>query len=131
MSEFTGLPDFSFTKSDADIQVRHVEAAGADGDMHKGEKERHPLHTPTDETKDHFNQLAKAAADSNTILVAKKSPYRFCVYREDREIFIDIVILDGSGKIAAIKKKNITHEEFAKWLRHIEEREGLFLDETI
>ncbi|MFH0920013.1 MAG: hypothetical protein V1913_06585 [Fibrobacterota bacterium] len=131
MSEFSGLPDFSFTNSDADINIRPVAATGADGDMHKGGKERHPQHPATDEAKDHFIQLTKAAADSNAILVSKKSPYRFCVYREDQEVFIDIVILDSGGKIAAIKKKNITHDEFVKWLRHIEEREGLFLDETI
>src|SRR3989339_1246265 len=124
MSEFTGLPDFSFTQSDANLNVHPVEASGANPDMHPGSREKHPSHPPqADETKDHFLQLAKAAADSNALLIKKNSPYRFCVYRENQEIFIDIVLLDNNGKIASIKKKNITHEEFAKWLRHIEERE--------
>lgn len=82
------------------------------------------------EAKDHFAELSKAAELAHEILVKKNSPYRFCIYKENDEIFIDIVILDLNGKIASVKKKNITHDEFYKWMDHIEEQEGLFFDEN-
>jgi len=57
-----------------------------------------------------------------------KSPYRFCVYQEDDDVFIDVVILGEDGKIKKIEKKNITDDEFSTWLNHIENGYGLLLD---
>ncbi len=83
-----------------------------------------------DEAGDHFQQLSKAADLANEILKREKSPYRFRVYQEGEEIFIDIVIVDDDGKIKETKKKNITHDEFTTWLNHIEQGNGLFFDIT-
>ena len=78
----------------------------------------------------HFEQLAEAAEESHNILVKEKSPYRFCVYRKEDEVFIDVVILDENGKIKEIKKSNITEDEFTTWLTHIHGGRGLLIDET-
>ncbi len=76
----------------------------------------------------HFEALASAAERAHDRLVQTKSPYRFCVYQNDRETFIDIVLLDQNGKIKEIKKRNITHQEFLSLMRHIEKGEGLLID---
>jgi hypothetical protein len=81
-----------------------------------------------DEAGDHFLQLSKAAKLANDTLERDKSPYRFRVYQEGKEVFIDIVIVDGSLTIQETKKTNITHEEFTTWLNHIEQGNGLFFD---
>ncbi len=83
-----------------------------------------------DEAGNHFQQLSKAADLANEILKREKSPYRFRVYQEGEEVFIDIVVVDDSGTIVEAKKTNITHEEFTICLNHIEQGNGLFFDIT-
>ena len=81
-----------------------------------------------EEAKDHFDELIRAAATAHVTLVANNSPYRFCVYREGEDIFIDIVYLNKKGDVEKTVKKNITHEEFQKILQDIDAKEGLFFD---
>jgi uncharacterized FlaG/YvyC family protein len=131
MSEFTGLPDFSFTKKGDDLTVHGVEAIKADRDATK-DNEKKKKHQPhLEEAVDHFDELTRAAERAHKILELSNSPYRFCIYKENDEIFIDIVIKNSEGGATLVKKKNITHEEFLKLLKHVAEREGLFLDETV
>ncbi len=93
------------------------------------EKEQHE-HKQKDEAGDHFQQLSKAAELAHDTLKKDNSPYRFHVYQEGEEVFIDIVIVDNDGTIREAKKTNITHEEFTTWLNHIEQGNGLFFDIT-
>ncbi len=95
-----------------------------------GKKKEQEEHKHRDEAGDHFQQLSKAADLANEILKRDKSPYRFRVYQEEEEVFIDIVIVDDDGTIKEAKKTNITHEEFTTWLNHIEQGNGLFFDIT-
>tara|TARA_B100001964_G_C14001049_1_gene494999 strand:+ start:367 stop:723 length:357 start_codon:yes stop_codon:yes gene_type:complete len=93
-----------------------------------GKKKEQEERKHKDEAGDHFLQLSKAAKLANDTLERDKSPYRFRVYQEGKEVFIDIVIVDGSLTIQETKKTNITHEEFTTWLNHIEQGNGLFFD---
>ncbi len=95
-----------------------------------GKKKDKQEHKHRDEAGDHFQQLSKAAELAHEVLVRNHSPYRFRVYQEGEEIFIDIVIVDDDGKIKETKKKNITHDEFTTWLNHIEQGNGFFFDIT-
>ena len=95
-----------------------------------GKKNGKQEHKHRDEAGNHFQQLSKAAELAHDVLEKSNSPYRFCVYQEGEEIFIDIVIVDDDGKIKETKKKNITHDEFSTWLNHIEQGNGLFFDIT-
>jgi hypothetical protein len=79
----------------------------------------------------HFDSLAKAAERAHEILERNNSPFRFCVYRESNDVFIDLAILNNNGKIKDIIKKDITHQEFSIWLDRIEKRDGLLLDAEI
>ncbi|MBN2144535.1 MAG: hypothetical protein JW774_07920 [Candidatus Aureabacteria bacterium] len=84
-----------------------------------------------EENKSHFDELSRAAEQAHHLLIKNKSPYRFCVYQEGEEIMIDIVRLDSNGAIRDTVRKNITHEDFFKWLEHIENGEGLIVDESV
>ncbi len=85
---------------------------------------------PGDEAGKHFDSLKDAADQANSELEKKKSSYRFYIYQEENDIFINLVRLDGDGNVAEVKKKNITHQEFAELIKHIQEGEGLFFDST-
>ncbi len=95
-----------------------------------GKREDQQEHKHKDEAGDHFQQLSNAAKLANDALERDKSPYRFRVYQEGEEVFIDIVIVDDDLTIKETKKTNITHEEFTTWLNHIEQGNGLFFDIT-
>lgn len=95
-----------------------------------GKKKDQQEHTSNDEAGSHFQQLYSATELANDVLEKDKSPYRFRVYQEGEEVFIDIVIIDDDGNIKETKKTNITHEEFTTWLNHIEQGNGLFFDIT-
>ena len=95
-----------------------------------GKREDQQEHKHKDEAGDHFQQLSNAAKLANDTLERDKSPYRFRVYQEGEEVFIDIVIVDDDLTIKETKKTNITHEEFTTWLNHIEQGNGLFFDIT-
>ncbi len=81
-----------------------------------------------DEAGKHFESLKDAADQANRDLEKKRSPYRFYIYREFDETFINLVRLDGEGNVVEVKKKNITHQELADLIKHIHEGEGLFFD---
>lgn len=95
-----------------------------------GKKKEKEEHKHKDEAGNHFQQLSNAAKLANDVLEKDKSPYRFRVYQEGEEVFIDIVIVDDDLTIKETKKTNITHEEFTTWLNHIEQGNGLFFDIT-
>ena len=94
----------------------------------KNKRRQQLSHHKKEEAKDHFEELARAAETAHITLVQNQSPYRFCVYKKEQEIFIDIVYLNKKGKITRTIKKNITHEEFHKILQDIAAKEGLFFD---
>ncbi len=75
-----------------------------------------------------FAELSEATDRAHAALLKEKSPYRFCVYQDKNETFIDIVLLDMHGKIKEIKKNNITEKDFFHWMHHIERGEGLLID---
>lgn len=83
-----------------------------------------------DEAGEHFEALRETARLVNDELEAKRSPYRFYIYRENDDIFINLVRLDRYGRIAEVKKKNITHREFTDLIARIEQGEGLLFDGT-
>jgi hypothetical protein len=94
-----------------------------------GKKKKHPQQDhPEKEVRGFFNALSVAAEKSNNELIKKNLPYRFCVYEEAGEVFIDLVVLDENGKIVEEKKKNIGHQNFSRMIDDIAKSEGLFFD---
>ncbi|MBD3392949.1 MAG: hypothetical protein GF418_12660 [Chitinivibrionales bacterium] len=77
---------------------------------------------------DYFRTLAKRAEASNEELEKKRLPYRFRVYQGGQKVFIDLVTLHASGKVKKTVRRNITDEDFDKWIEDLSSLEGLFLD---
>jgi len=99
-------------------------------DTKKRESGREHKEKRNDEAGDHFESLKETADLVNRDLDHKNSPYRFYLYREHEEIYINLVRLDGEGSVVEVKKKNITHQEFTDLIRQIQDGEGLFFDST-
>ncbi len=55
-----------------------------------------------DEVKTHFQALTEMVHEAHQELEAKKSPYRFCIYQESNDVFIDVVTINQSGTIDKI-----------------------------
>jgi hypothetical protein len=100
-----------------------------DPEKHRREPS-HERREKDDEAAGHFESLKETADLVNRELEEKKSPYRFYIYREFDDVFINLVRLDSDGKISEVKRKNITHHEFAGLLQQIQQGEGLFFDST-
>ncbi len=98
--------------------------------LKQGKKKEQEEHKHKDEAGDHFQQLSKAAEVAHDTLKKDNSPYRFRIYQEGEEVFIDIVIVDEEGTVKETKKTNITHDDFITCLNHIEQGNGLFFDIT-
>ena len=118
------LMDDEYRINDIIYPNRWTSSVNPDGKKKKRERKQQ------EKVKDRFHSLAKAAELSNSLLEKNNSPYRFCVYQKDEEVFIDIVILDKNGNILDLKKKNITSQEFSTWMSKIENGDGLFFDAT-
>lgn len=109
-----------------------IEAVHPKQDVSNEEQKKKQNQSPfKEQNKDHFKELADAVEVIHKILIEKNVPYRFCVYREQDEIMIDIVKLNSLGKIIKTIKRNITHEDFYKWIEHIENQDGLVFDESM
>ena len=128
--ERTGIPEK--TKSSNMEKVnRSVETGGRDAVVDP-EKKRHDHENPRrergDEAREHFESLKTSADLINRELELKKSPYRFFLYRDLEDIFINLVRLNSTGAVIEVKRKNITHQEFADLIRHLDKGEGLFYE---
>ncbi len=116
---------------DFDIHVEKIDTTeDFRGQKRRKKKKKKKNQTTDSEASDHFDEIAHAAERVHAVLKKKKSPYRFCVYRDGSEIYIDIVMLDPRGSIQKTLKKNITHREFASLVKNIETLDGLLIDFT-
>jgi uncharacterized FlaG/YvyC family protein len=93
-------------------------------------KRENPRQHSKKEARDYFHTLDTAAEATNERLKKKGLPYRFHVYREGEEVFIDVVALDGQGRIIEEKRKNISHDDFERLIEDVSQFEGLFFDGT-
>jgi hypothetical protein len=91
-------------------------------------KGRHHSEQQPKDSKDYIKTIARAAEASNEKLVQLKLPYRFCVYVEGEDIFIDLVVLDKDGKIINEKKKKISQQDFERLIEDVSQIEGLYVD---
>jgi uncharacterized FlaG/YvyC family protein len=110
-------------------QIQDSRALKGLGEKHEQQKkDKQQQHNPFRESKDYVHTITKAAEASNEKLVRLNLPYRFSVYSEGDEVFIDIVVRDENGKTVTEKKKNISHDEFARLIEDVSQIEGLFFD---
>ncbi|OVE73681.1 hypothetical protein BVX93_01030, partial [bacterium B13(2017)] len=99
---------------------------------YKQQKDNNDQKNPQKDTaSQHFQELTKVAEKAHEELVKHNSPYRFCIYKENNNIFIDIVLLNNENTIIKITKKNISLEYFSHILEEIHQGKGLFIEKTI
>lgn len=116
---------------DFDINIRRVNESGAfkdQGGRRQGQ-ERKKKETSEGPVLDHFQEISASVELAHQALERKHSPYRFRVYREDNEVFIDIILLDDHGG-STIVRKNITDQEFSNIIKNIETLDGILIDYT-
>jgi hypothetical protein len=106
-----------------------IQGLGRHGNEEKGKRQEHQPPLKKD-AREYFHTLEKAAEGSNEYCAKKGLPYRFRVYLEDNDVFIDLVVLDTAGKIIEEKRKNISHEDFTRLIEDVTSIEGLFFDGT-
>jgi len=102
--------------------------AATDQNKRKREAGNEEARDQIDEAGGHFEILKKSVDLINAELERKNSHYRLYLFRENEDIFINLVRLDGGGEIVEIKRKNITHQEFNELIGHLEKGEGLIID---
>lgn len=81
-------------------------------------------------TRRYFHTLSKAIEASNDYCAKKGLPYRFRLYQENENVYIDLLVLDGNGNILDEKRRNITEEDFSRVIDDISNVAGLFYDGT-
>jgi hypothetical protein len=101
--------------------------------VHNERDKKHERQQPRErkDAKDYFHTLNTAAQTSNAFLTKKRLPYRFHVYMENEEVFIDLVALDTHGNVIGEKRKNISHQDFARLIEDVSQIEGIIFDGTV
>ena len=106
---------------DYDFFIKRIDRSDGFGEKRKRNPQKKKKNKPHgNEVKDNFEALTQASDRINKILQAKKSLNRFCIYRDNKDIFIDLVIMDENNKITKIIRRNITHQEFTETIKNIE-----------
>lgn len=91
--------------------------------------ERHEAKHRFRRSGDYLHTLAKAAEETNRRFERKGVPFRFCVYRgENERVMLDFAELDGRGEVKRVVRRDITDEDFDRWIEDIANGEGLMLD---
>ena len=95
-------------------------------DRKKYKKKKH-----FEEAKKHLAELTKIVDEVHKELQVKESPFRLCIYQEGDDVFIDIVAMDGYGKISKVFKHDISHDELDDLVQHLKTGRGLMLDADV
>jgi len=82
------------------------------------------------EVVDNFEEFLNAVEEINSELTENGSAFRISASNLDGEIFFSILKIKNTGEITEINKRNITHDNYFEWIKHIEKGEGFFIDES-
>lgn len=124
--------------ADDDDDLLHVkaispasQAAGYGIKRDKDDKQRkdHHQHHPRRRPREYFKTLAKATEASNKQLTERNIPVRFCVYKKDGRVMLDIAYLNEAGKISKLITRDITDGDFDQWIEDISNIEGIQFDQ--
>jgi hypothetical protein len=80
--------------------------------------------------REYFKTLKKASDASNDILREHNSPYYFEVLRRGKSVFIVVWKKDRAGAPRNVYEKDITDDDFNRWIEDVATLEGLIIDTT-
>jgi hypothetical protein len=115
--------------------LHHIDGSGPIKSLgrHTGEEKgrrQGNQNPPKKSTREYVPTLEKAVQTSNDYCAKKGLPYRFRVYVEKNDVFIDLLVLDSNGNVVEERRKNVSHEDFARVIEDVTNIEGLFFDGT-
>ena len=87
-------------------------------------------HEP-EEVKDNIDDLSAAITLANDFLRERNSPYSLGITLDGNDILLEISFTGHDGMEHSIVKKDITHEDFIRFVSHVTGGEGLFYDNRI
>jgi hypothetical protein len=117
---------YDVTKIDASGPIKGLGRHGSEGK----ERKQGRFASAKKGTRRYFHTLSKAVERSNDYCAKKKLPYRFRVYQEHNNVFIDLLVLDSNGNVLEEKRKNVTEEDFSRLIDDVSNIAGLFFDGT-
>jgi hypothetical protein len=122
-----GEENYTYNVKEIDIASGFTEHESPSGRGKKGKKKK--INIP--KTLQYFDEIKECAENANNILEKQDSPYRLHVYRLNKDIFVDLVILYKNKQIKETVRKNITDRELMKTIEQIETLDGFFVDCTV
>ncbi len=108
-----------------------VNPAGAPPQRQYRREERKQEKKEQKKVADFFHPLSKAVEASNRRLIERNLPYRFRVFKQWGEVFIELSVLDSGGKVIKKQRKNITQSDFNRIIDDVAQVEGLFFDHIV
>ena len=81
-------------------------------------------------TLQYFRPLEKAADATNQNLENADSPLRVSVYRKGAGVMMEVIVSQPDGTTPESIKKDITEDDFSKWIHDVVDVKGLIIDES-
>ncbi|MBN2041262.1 MAG: hypothetical protein JW864_14570 [Spirochaetes bacterium] len=82
------------------------------------------------EVSENYEEFINAVEEVNSELAENEAKYRLSVSRDEGDIYFSILRFKETGEAYEINRKNITHDNYYEWIRHIEKGGGFFIDES-
>lgn len=78
-----------------------------------------------------FYALTRLARDTHQSLIEKGSPLRLCVYRDEDDLFMDVIAMDKTKKISQSFTRPINKDSLKTLIKRIHNQMGLILDYSV
>ncbi|MFW5775483.1 MAG: hypothetical protein ACOCW2_04255 [Chitinivibrionales bacterium] len=77
----------------------------------------------------YFETLSKAAHYSNKRLARLNRPFRLTVSQHQGRVMLDVEQVDARGAVSKRIRRDITHDEFVRWIDDVAHIQGIMVDE--
>jgi|GEM_PF-3414979 hypothetical protein len=81
-------------------------------------------------TLEYFRPLEKAASATNQNLENTDTPLRVSVYRKGAGVMMEVIVSQSDGTSSESIKRDITEDDFSKWIHDVSDAKGLIIDES-
>jgi hypothetical protein len=80
-------------------------------------------------TLEYFRPLEKAATITNQTLENDDSPLRVSVYRKGGGVMMEVVVSQPDSSSSETIQRDISEDDFSKWIHDVTDAKGLLFDE--
>ena len=82
-------------------------------------------------TLQYFRPLERAATATNQNLENEERPLRVSVYRKGAGVMMEVVVYQPETASSESIKRDITDDDFSKWIHDVTDAKGLIIDESV